>query len=340
MTTRRNSKRASGEVIRPTLGAVLMQSAQTDADPTSTNANENYAFVINVASIGAEALTLAPGHTLRRATPEEMAVIKKWLEHNPSDWGPFAPCATWECSWPATSGKIEQLPESEWRYFVIAFRGTNTTLLDIQTAADLATVEPEIGFEVLAPYGFVVQAPGRYQQAFAARITPGWFLQITEENANEIAAICVQIQQAAGAPIDSKGVARRVGDLKNLSSRSPFRFLGYFAILESVLTHVPKPTDPYDSITRQIKGKLALLDNRWSPKIDYSPFSGAAAETVWTKMYAYRSVLAHGGTPDFKRELALLRDHAQAYRLIKETVKAVVRQTLIEPQLLSDLREC
>jgi hypothetical protein len=58
MTTRRNSKRASGEVIRPTLGAVLMQSAQTG--PTSTNANENYAFVINVASIGAETLTLAP----------------------------------------------------------------------------------------------------------------------------------------------------------------------------------------------------------------------------------------------------------------------------------------
>lgn len=310
------------------------------ADPTSSTAVENYAFVINVASIGADTLLLAPGHTLRRAAPKERAVIKKWIELNRSDWGPIPVCATWESSWPEKHGEIEQLPESEWRYFVIAFRGTNTTLLDIETAADLATVEPEVGFTVLPPHAFAVDSPGRYYQTLAARTTPGWFLRITEENAAEIAAICAQLQQSAGKLIDSKSLARRVGDFKNLSSRSPLRFLGYFAILESVLTHVPKPTDPYDSITRQIRSKLALLDNRWSQQIDYSPFSGTSAERVWTKMYAYRSVLAHGGTADFKGDLALLGDHAQAYRLIKETVKAVVRQTLIEPQLLFDLRKC
>jgi hypothetical protein len=117
-------------------------------------------------------------------------------------------------------------------------------------------------------------------------------------------------------------------------------FLGYFAILESILTHNPIPTDPYDSITRQVKKKLALLNNRWSEKIDYSVFGGVAAEKLWTKMYAYRSSLAHGGKADFARDLRLLGSHFQALNLIKGTVKKIIRHSLDESQLLVDLRDC
>jgi hypothetical protein len=47
----------------------------------------------------------------------------------------------------------------------------------------------------------------------------------------------------------------------------------------------PKPSDPYDSITGQLRTKIALLDDRFNQKIDYSRFSGGPAETVWTKMF-------------------------------------------------------
>jgi hypothetical protein len=57
-------------------------------------------------------------------------------------------------------------------------------------------------------------------------------------------------------------------------------------------------------------------------------------------MYEYRSLVAHGGTPNFAGKLALLKNHDMALTLIKDTVKAVMRQTLAEPQLLVDLREC
>jgi len=116
--------------------------------------------------------------------------------------------------------------------------------------------------------------------------------------------------------------------------------LGYFAVLESLLTHAPNPTDPYDSITRQIKKKLAVLDNRWSIKIDYGPFGGVPAEKIWTKMYAYRSRIAHGGVPDFVGDLKLLVSDDRVLKPIKETAKSVIRQALVEPQLLFDLREC
>jgi hypothetical protein len=57
-------------------------------------------------------------------------------------------------------------------------------------------------------------------------------------------------------------------------------------------------------------------------------------------MYGYRSCLAHGGTPDFKRELSGLGDPGRAMDLLKWTVKAVCRQALIEPQLIADLKDC
>ena len=57
-------------------------------------------------------------------------------------------------------------------------------------------------------------------------------------------------------------------------------------------------------------------------------------------MYGYRSLIAHGGEPDFTGKLSLLKDEETALKLIKETAKAVIRQALSEPQLLLDLRDC
>ena len=66
-------------------------------------------------------------------------------------------------------------------------------------------------------------------------------------------------RRGPGCLIDVKRVARQLQDLEPLPHYSPLRFLGYFAILESLLTHPPKLTDPYDSITRQVKKQVSLL---------------------------------------------------------------------------------
>ena len=157
--------------------------------------------------------------------------------------------------------------------------------------------------------------------------------------ANEIATLCAKLRSADRRLIDVKALAGRMGDLKLLPSRSPLIFLGYFAILESLLSYPPKLTDPYDFVVRQVKTKLALLNNRFDRKIDYSRFAGAPAETVWAKMYNYRHSLAQGNTPIFEGDLAVLGSHAHAVGLLKRTVKAILRQALIEPQLLLDLKD-
>lgn len=306
---------------------------------------ENYAFVMNIASLGVEKYILAPGHQLRRATRNEIAVIKERIEHLGGGGQDFF-MHLWEERWPRQQGRIQILPEEEWRYFVIAFRGTNATLNDIQTALDLAPLELEVGFTVFSDIGGL---PGRgtmfqggrlFHVLEDARSSGILFVDVSESDAQDIRSICSQFQQSDNTVIDLKRLADQVGQLKGFPYQSPLRFLGYFAVLEALLTHTPGPGDRHDSITRQVKKKIALLDHRWTPKIDYGLFGDATAEKVWGKMYEYRSSLAHGGTADFKVKLKTLGNHERALKLVKETVKRVLRQALAEPRLVCDLREC
>ena len=128
-------------------------------------------------------------------------------------------------------------------------------------------------------------------------------------------------------------------DLKDRPHFSPLQILGYFAILESVLTHQPRPDDRYESLTRQITNKLALLDKRWNPSFDYSPLGGAMHEKIWPQMYAYRSAIAHGNKLDFKTKLALLKNADVANALIIDAVKKTIRQAYVEPRLVKDLHD-
>jgi hypothetical protein len=166
------------------------------------------------------------------------------------------------------------------------------------------------------------------------------FSEVSASDSEGIRALHGQLIQHDAKVVDVRRLVQQLHQLEAVPSYSSLRFLGYCAMLEALLTHLPKPTDPYESITRQIKKKVTLVDHRCKPRIDYSAFGGANVETIWKKMYDYRSCLAHGGTPDFESEHRILGNHDRALSLMKETVKAVLRQALIEPQLLADLREC
>lgn len=304
---------------------------------------ENFAFIINAASVSAADRTLSAGHVLRPATKDEVLLIKKTLEQFQGGISGLMRSWLWEAKWPLPDkGEIQTLPENEWRYYVIAFHGTNETICDIQTAADLAPVELELGLTVMREMGEgVLYQPDRLFHVLSHAHYEGSFLvEISDAVVQDIKTLFAKLQHHDAQLLDVKALAERLGELKGLPKRSPLRFLGYFAILESLLTHPPKPSDPYDSITRQVKKKIALLDNRWNPKLNYGSFSGASEETIWGKMYTYRSLLAHGTRAELTGELAILKSHEQALALIKETVKSVARQGLIEPQLLLDLKNC
>jgi hypothetical protein len=166
------------------------------------------------------------------------------------------------------------------------------------------------------------------------------FVDVTPDIAENIAFVQDKLQACDQKLMNPTPLTEQLLELDALPYDSPLLFLGYFAILESLLTHQPRPTDTIDSITRQVKRKIVLLDNRWQPRIDYSPLPKSTPERVWSVMYSYRSCLAHGGDPDFKKDLQLLVDSDSALRILRQTVRAVLRQALVEPQLILDLRSC
>jgi hypothetical protein len=288
---------------------------------------------------------LAPGHELRKATQAEVLAIKEVLTKLAAITNWFR----WEAD-PVKEGTKTSWPriaEDRWRYFVITFEGSNATAAEIERTLCIAPSELKIGFTLMRRAfpskitpTLVYHGARLFTQAHAAANGHLPFLDITNSDVEAISALHYRIRAYDQATIDINRLMDQVLDLDALPCDAPLTFLGYFAILESVLTHNPKPTDTIDSITRQVKQKVLLLNNRWQPCLDYSQFGASKPDAVWSKMYSYRSCLAHGGMPDFKGDLQLLGDRDGALNLLKQAVKGVLRQALIEPQLILDLRNC
>ena len=307
---------------------------------------QSYAFIANIAHLAdVTSYILAPAHELRHATHDETNflcdAVKQFFPSPISFYKKL-----WECRWPP-KGALQLLPEAEWRYFVIGFTGTNYTIDELKSAFDIAPLELEILFTLAfmdsrdLPKPTIIWKGSRiFQTLNNAHLDASFFHEVRLSDLTTIKNIYERMQHHDDALIDMKKIARQFGELKDLPKKSELRFLGYFAILESMLTHSPKPGDRYESITRQVKRKIALLDNRWSPTLDYTPFEEARPEKIWEIMYAYRSSLAHGDNPNFRTEFRVLKSPEEALRLIRECSKAVARQILEEPRLLLDLREC
>ncbi|MEQ1760779.1 MAG: hypothetical protein ABL986_20925 [Vicinamibacterales bacterium] len=297
----------------------------------------------NVRGLGGQtSIALKPGCQLRRATAAEVAFIKQTAQR----LGALAwfPQPIWEIEWKDGAGKA--LPESKWRYFVIAFMGSNEIMEDVRAAGHIARGELDCAFTAIHAKMRDSFTSGWTQHSLRL-VNDLWefddeklFIEITHERAAELASLCSQIAAHDSSGIDVRQHALALGDLKTLHWQSKLRFLGRFAILESLLTHPPKPSDPADSLTRQIVSKIALLDNRWKHRLDYARFDGAVSDRVWKAMYAYRSAAAHGDKPDFKKDLKVLKSANDASALLQDAVKAVLRHALAEPQLMLDLKRC
>jgi hypothetical protein len=309
---------------------------------------DSFAFVANVARIdGASQLELAPGHILRRATPDEIEIIKSGISG--SKGGLFSlPLLPWEQR-QEPDGQFTELPQDEWEYFVIAFRGSNEEEVLLEQVFCIAPAELKVAFVAAswpsgAGIGLPVRIyhPGRLFQILKYPIgNLPKRLVVSPSDAEQIAILFSALKSHEGLPVQVERIAAQLLELEELRPDSTSQFLGYFGIIESLLTHRPESKDPYDSITRQVKNKIALLDHRWSPRLDYAEFAGTSSDAIWKKMYHYRSILAHGDAPDFSSgELKALGSHGNAMALLKSTVKATARLALIEPQLLADLKNC
>jgi len=300
--------------------------------------SKNYAFAMNIKGIKDRTELVLPGaHILRLATTEEASDISRnidalrgGLQMIKFHWQQQDP------NLPSGHFRVDPDP-SEFRFFVIEFQDMAETLELLQQAFDLSPIELEIGFTRRADGGMSWK-PSRL--VYLDAVDRETLAEISSADVRETAVITEQIHAHNHGVVNVRAAISELEQLKGLPHNSQLRILGYFALIESLLTHAPKGTDPYDSITRQIKKKLILIGNRWPDRINYTGFGSIAMERLWSLMYEYRSAVAHGAAIDLTVKLKPLGSRERVFSLAKSAAKAVIRFCLDEPQLAKDLREC
>ncbi|MEQ8531543.1 MAG: HEPN domain-containing protein [Imperialibacter sp.] len=148
------------------------------------------------------------------------------------------------------------------------------------------------------------------------------------------------------------GAIKMFIDQDTIQDTSPLKHLGYFSIIESLLSHKPAPSDSADSITRQLKRNLLLLENRMSEPYNLmlNQFNGCKADKVITQLYDYRSRVAHAepvevtlkwlfdNRPEHVENVEFATPRTWIGWYLRKLTQRVLVHALKEPRLVMDLK--
>ena len=168
---------------------------------------------------------------------------------------------------------------------------------------------------------------------------------LNSEQLADVAVAYEKIQQLQGEQLLISEAARLFKSSFTLPLRSPLRALSLFAAIEFLITHKPAANETGDSITKQIKSKLALAGRRFRQPMNPEQEFQNAGSKGWGMLYKYRSIAAHGGKADFTRPynnggVKELISQEEILYFLEEFTRRLLRQALNEPQLFLDLKQC
>ena len=245
------------------------------------------------------------------------------------------------------SRSSHKIASGSWRYWVITSDGISADTQDLQLAVNLLQNDLDLGFEFLHlkdEKGTTGFRKGSGNSSFFESCWPypmigDGSLKITTEEISTAGRFFNAIKTCQTEQPQIYQALWEFSQLKALPRLSNIIVLGYFSIIEALVTHDPKKD--FDSLNHQISTKMTLLSKRFERPLDYDgQFGETEWEKAWKKLYAYRSALAHGSTVDFKNELKVLKDQATALNFLKEATKLTLLFAMREPELLADLKRC
>lgn len=310
----------------------------------------NFCLLSNVRGLScAEPFEVVPGGFLRRASSKEAAAFRRLV--CPPDGilplrylgqNPYEQRLVRTPSEPGPILSLAPLPESEFRYHIMAFPGSNAAFHSLVESSALTPWQlvagPQIqliGDAAVAIVGSPDHARYIHEDRYESN-----FIALEQADLVELRAVHSKLTAFQHDSVKLKAAVRNYYDLGAIPPGSPLRFLGCVSVLESVVTHDPRPNDPYDSLTRQVCQKMLLLQRRFGRPLSYDGFLPAKPSTVWKLLYQYRSAVAHGAPPDFAKTLRVLKGPAEALSFMEVATRRLLRQALEEPDLVGDLREC
>jgi hypothetical protein len=311
-----------------------------------TTTEDNFAFVQNLLNVKHPLpFELAPNHFFRKANEIELPRIRAFLERSPAHRDPGIP---YEFDLPLekhspTSGTIRWLPlaRPDWRYYVIAYQGQGgETMYDLRMAGCLSTKELRSDLQFHGG-GFGMSSSAVFSDLYYKHYTMTGSVVIEEADLIETRSIYEGIKRIEQPFPEIIRAIRMFLSLDAITEHPDLKTLGLFSVIEAIITHRPKSTETGDSLTHQVRTKIPLLSRRFSTSIKYSDFFGKASEdTLWSKLYDYRSCIAHGDITDFRVKLSVLKSPLPVQTFLRDITKTLLRHALKEPELYMDLRKC
>lgn len=317
------------------------------------------AFVAShIQVVGDLPTTLIPGLVFRKASDEEIALIRETIQMSIRSslfkWVPYDANVHKETRGTAnvktSTFRLEPLPPEKWKYWVVAYE-LDQQPQKFERIGQLLPIDLEFAFHLhfseSSQQGRVVSrtlipthlldkyssVDYDYEFPDAASITTQQLATLGELWAlhKKMAPDYAFISTA----LDNFSALRRIPTYSDLS------IVGLFSIIETLTTHKPRLTETLDSITHQISNKLILLRKLYARKISIDQyFFDAAEEKIWKKLYGYRSSIAHGNTANFEGEYQVLKDHSTVINFLRDNVKELIAYALRNPEFVSDLRRC
>jgi hypothetical protein len=313
------------------------------------------AFVIsNVEIEGELPQEVYPSHVFRRANEKEIDAIHKILDsvsvhsHNIEPI-PYRHIIRVEKSDSRSSFHHEEIPRENWRCWIIAFERTNLKVRDIEHVAFLLPIDLDIGLTIFFSVANQLGSVSGWCPLPLHLIEKYTEVSFRTENAkklhsNDIASIPRILESMECLPEEAGFVKRAIENycsVRSIPGKPEIRVVGYFAIIESLITHAPRLTETLDSINHQIVHKIVSLRKRFRRNIPYESYFLAVNENrLWKLLYAYRSYLAHGEKPDFSSKFQSLKSGANVTSFLKEIIKELILIGLTEPIFLTDLKKC
>lgn len=316
--------------------------------------NSGLSFVLSNLSVEGELpYELADGNFFRRAERNEIEIFRRQLERVMT--GGFYSWPRYDCRVAEekhgnrTTFHFEELPEEEWRYWVVSYNGSNVFSHKLQKAAFLLETDFDIGLDVIFDepdqqgkvmgwVGLPLHLIDKYSSSDEAQ-SNARVLKVKElETLKEI------MELVENLPTEYDFVShafKNFSSIRMVPRYSELRTVGYFAIIEALITHSPRLTETLDSISHQIRNKAMLVRKRFGRRIEMKTyFLPASEEKIWNLLYGYRSCLAHGSKPDFDKKFLLLKNQDAVVEFLREFLKELLIFALRDPEFLMDLKRC
>jgi hypothetical protein len=290
---------------------------------------------------------------LRRPSEIELHKIREVLQSSSASvWAPWVPYEAVITTNENDGLSFKHIDNpAEWHYYVLSDDKGGSLVHELEAALLLLDESIELSVRVVStfdensdsecPTMFGYGPPGlhiieRYHQGSAAQRKRMSLadLQLANEIRGKLASLGEELEFIRHA-------AKMLKELRQVSFKSRLQVIGFFSIIETLVTHQPRLTESLDSINHQLTGKLRLLTNRMGCyKLLTDAFGEHSDAKLWKKLYGYRSAIAHGKPTSFEGEFSILKTDKNVVEALSAFTRKLLRYALEESRLFADLKEC